>query len=102
MQPLLTKNVAHKSNKNDRHNVADRAVVIEVEIEDLVATVLQVVQDKLVVLIPLHNALAVQPVVALDNPLGLHTVVEVMAVAVVMYQADMVEAVKADDPAPLS
>ena len=97
MQPRPTKNVALKSNKNDRHNVADHAVVIVVAIADLVAMVLQVDQVKLVEPIPLHNAPAVLPVVALDNPLVLHTV------AVVMAQADTVEvdtvAVKAVDPA---
>jgi hypothetical protein len=92
-QPLLTKNVALRSNKNDRLSAADHAVVIVAAIVDLVAMVLQVDPDKLVAPIQLHNAQAVQPVVALDNPRDLHMV------AVVMDQADTVVAVKADDQA---
>lgn len=101
MQPLPTKNDALRSNKNDQLNVADHAVVIVAAIADLVVMGLQVDPDRLVVPIPVHNVLAAPPVVALDNPPGLHT-------AAVMDQADMVEVdmvevdmveVKADDPA---
>lgn len=94
MLPQPTKNAARRSNKNDPLNVADRAVVIVAVIAGLVAMDLQVDLDRLVEQIPVHNALAVQPVVALDNPLDLHTVAVGMAADTVA--VDMVEA-KADD-----